>query len=365
MAHSLAGLPNRWNLFGLRESPYFQDTLGEGEHLRPLSMFVGRERELDDLLATIGGQRSSRQALGGPPGIGKTTLVQAAKARAAEAGYWATDDLIPILPDDTTGRLLGRILGGVYDAIIARRPQADDAALRAARQYVRAFRVGGGGVSVGTPVFSVGGTASASASTPGDLLYEGPVLVRDLLGFVRGTGDAKGVVLHLNNLENLSERDLLNAADVLRSLRDVVLMLDGLHVLLVGTDEAVQGAVGRHPQIRSVFRLVSLAPLPLADVEALLGRRYAHLALEKGRRPVPPVDRAGIAALYPLFRGDLRGFLKALEEGVTLLAGLSATPGVTLTWEDLKPALRERYADRKSTRLNSSHIQKSRMPSSA
>lgn len=337
-------LPNRWNLFGLCESPFFQDTLGEGDHLRPLSLFVGRERELEEVLTTIGGQRSSRQALGGPPGIGKTTLVQVAKAHAIEAGYWATDDLIPILPEETTASLLGRILGGIYDAIVTRRPQADGPALRAARHYVRAFRLGGGGLSVGTPALSLGGTASATASTPDDLLYEGPKLVRDLLTFVRGTGEVGGVVLHLNNLENLSERDLANAADVLRSLRDLALMIDGLHVLLVGTDDAIQGVVGRHPQIRSVFRVTSLAPLSLAHVETLLARRYAYLALDPARPPVPPVARKAVAALYPPFRGDLRGFLKALEEGVTVLAGLSATPGTTLTLGDLAPVLRERYA---------------------
>ncbi len=339
-------LPNRWHVFGLRESPYFQDTLGEGDHVRPLSLFVGRARELDELLATIGGQRSSRQALGGAPGVGKTTLVQAAKAHAVEAGYWATDDCIPLLPEDTTERLLGRILGAIYDAVVTRRPQADGPVLRTARQYVRAFRLGGGGLSVGTPALSVGATASAAASTPGNLLYEGPRLVRDLLAFVRATGEAHGIVLHLNNLENLGERDLANAADVLRSLRDVALMLDGLHVLLVGTDETVQNVVGRHPQIRSVFRITSLGPLPLADVEMLLARRYTYLALSSKRPPVPPVARAAVAAFYPLFRGDLRGFLKALEEGVTLLAGLSATPGTTLTTKDLAPALRERYGAR-------------------
>jgi len=39
------------------------------------------------------------------------------------------------------------------------------------------------------------------------------------------------VLLHLNNLENLSEVDAERAADVLRGIRDQALLLDGLHLI--------------------------------------------------------------------------------------------------------------------------------------
>lgn len=80
--------------------------------------------------------------------MGKTTLVQRVKAAAVEAGYWATRDLIPFHPDDTVESVMGRIPSGIYEAVITARPMTtDNEAMQRARQYVRAFRMSGGGVS--------------------------------------------------------------------------------------------------------------------------------------------------------------------------------------------------------------------------
>src|SRR5580765_3450147 len=146
MPPSPGGLPNHWHLFNLRESPYFQDTLGEPASHYPLSLFVGRANEVTRLLAAIGGAGSSRLALGGAPGVGKTTLAQLVKSTAVAHGYWATNGVLPFYPEDTPERVLGGVLEGLYEAILTARPHtADHAAMRRAQQYVRAFRLSGGG----------------------------------------------------------------------------------------------------------------------------------------------------------------------------------------------------------------------------
>ena len=344
MAQSFGGLPNQWHVFNLQESPYFQVTLGDAPARHPLSLFVGREHEVGQLLAGIGGARSSRQAVGGAPGVGKTTLVQLVKATAVANGYWATTDLIPFYPDDTADRLVGRMLEGVYEAVLTARPHtAEQPAMQRAQQYVRAFRLTGGGANLS--VLGVGGGASrtTSAVTPSaGLLIEGPRVLRDLLALA--TANARGVVLHLDNLENLAERDLATAADILRSLRDPVLLQDGLHVLLVGTSEAVTATCMTHAQIRSVVSLVQVDAMPVADVQALLAARYRHLVLDPSRPVQAPVASRTVAQIYGLFRGDLRGLLKALEEGVSLLAGLvSKRAGAPIPLSALREALQQRY----------------------
>ena len=338
-------LPNHWNLFNLQESPYFQDTLGEAGARYPLSLFVGRDAETKRLLAGIGGAASSRQAIGGDPGIGKTTLAQLVKATAVENGYWATNELLPFYPDDTTQRVMGGVLGGLYDAVLTARPHAaEHAAMQGAQQYVRAFRLTGGGANLSLFGVGAGSSRSSAAVTPaGGLLLDGPRLVRELLDLALDA-NGKGIVLHLNNLENLSERDVANAADILRSLRDTVLLQPGLHTLLVGTTEAVTAATSSHPQLRSVFTMSILEALPLADVQDLLAARYRHLRLHQSKRATPPIAPDAVADLYPLFRGDLRGLFKALEEGVNLLVGISETkPGMSLTMRDVGPGLQRRY----------------------
>ena len=309
-------LPNLWSLYNLRSSPYFQATLRADSQATPLRLFVGRQRERQLLLTTIGSSASSRQAVAGRPGIGKTTLVQTVKADAQAGGYWSSDEIIPINAEGASEHLLGQLLSGVYDAVLANCPTAAGPEVEAAQQLVRSIRLRGGGLSLSAFGLGVGGSQSESVATPpGALLLDGPRVLRDLLRYAIGQG-ARGIVLHLNNLENLSE------ADASRH--------DGLHLIVVGTTDAV--------------RTVVLEPLALRDVEQLLANRYEALQLDPSSPWRSPVDIAVVQRLYELFRGDLRGLLKALEDGITALLGLTSA-GAEVTpvgLDDLLLTLRQR-----------------------
>ncbi len=340
-------LPNLWGLYNLRSSPYFQATLRSDTEATPLNLFVGRERERQLLLTTIGSTRSSRQAVAGRPGIGKTTLVQAVKADAREAGYWTSSEIISLGSEGSSEDLLGRLLNGAYDAVLASFPTASGPAVEAAQQLVRSFRLRGGGFSASAFGFGAGGTQTEGVSTPPSaLVLDGPRVLRDLLAYAQAQG-AQGLVLHLNNLENLSEADADRAADLLRSIRDQALLLDGLHLIVVGTTDAVRTVVQTHTQIRSVFSDPQvLQPLELEDVQKLLANRYAALQMGPGQPWRPPVESAVVERLYMLFRGDLRGMLKALEDGMTALLGLTAPAtsdgAAPVGMDDLLLVLRQR-----------------------
>ena len=348
-------LPNLWKLYNLRTSPYFQNTLRDDREATPLSLFVGRQQERRLLLNTIGGSRNSRQALAGRPGIGKTTLVQVVKADALAAGYWTSAEIISLGSEGSSEDLLGRLISGAYDAVMASCPKEDkdkeeepeEPAVKAAQQLVRSFRLRGGGLSLSLGGFGGGYTQTESVSTPASaLLLDGPRVLRDLLTYAQGQG-ARGLLLHLNNLENLSETDAGRAAELLRSIRDQVLLLDGLHLIVVGTTDAVRTVLQTHTQIRSVFNQPQvLEPLGLEEVQKLLDNRYNSLQLDPGKPWLPPVDPAAVKWLYKFFRGDLRGMLKALEEGITALLGLTAAAGsegvAPVGMDDLLLVLRQR-----------------------
>lgn len=164
-------------------------------------------------------------------------------------------------------------------------------------------------------------------------------------------GGGAGVVLHINNLENLTEPSADRAADILRSLRDPVLLLDGLHTILVGTSAAVLTVTTTHAQVRSVFSdPLTLGALPIDDVQALLEARYRHLALD-GRTAIPPIAPDAVEKLYPLFRGDLRSLLAMLDEGTRLLVGVG-TPGASIPLDAVRPALQQRYDSLRRERLD-------------
>ena len=246
--------PTVWRLFNLRGSPYFQDTLEVGHERRGLGLFVGREAELGQLLRHIRGRDRSAQVVTGPAGVGKTTLVQRLKGEAVRLGYLATDRLVPFSVGDTPEQFFARALANVYDTVLVSRPElAAHESMQRAQQLIRTGRMAtgvAGGLTVSLSTFGgLGANASRTATltTPKDVLLDGPRLLHDLLVLARERGQAQGVVLHLNNLESLRPRDFPAAADLLLSLRDPLLMHDGLHVVLVGTADAVSAIVkSRH-----------------------------------------------------------------------------------------------------------------------
>jgi hypothetical protein len=67
-----------------------------------------------------------------------------------------------------------------------------------------------------------------------------------------------------------------------------------------------------------------LQPLELDEVQTLLAHRYEVLQLDQARPWRSPVENSVVQRLYELFRGDLRGMLKALEDGITALLGLTS-----------------------------------------
>lgn len=338
-------LPNLWGLYNLRSSPFFQATLRADSEATPLRLFVGRQRERQLLLTTIGSSASSRQAVAGRPGIGKTTLVQTVKADAQAEGYWSSDEIIPMSAEGASEHLLGQLLSGVYDAVLANCPTAAGPEVEAAQQLVRSIRLRGGGLTLSAFGVGLGGSQSESVVTPpGALLLDGPRVLRDLLRYAIGRG-ARGIVLHLNNLENLSEADASRAADLLRGIRDQALLHDGLHLIVVGTTDEVRTVVQSHTQIRSVFSdPLVLEPLELAAVMQLLAHRYEVLQLDPARPWRPPVAEPVVQKLYELFRGDLRGLLKALEDGITALLGLTSAGAdvAPVGLDDLLLTLRQR-----------------------
>lgn len=336
-------LPNVWEIFHLKSSPYFQTTLQKDSNTKPLSLFVGRQRELQRLLATIGSNLGSRQAVAGRPGLGKTTLVQVVKDRARTASYWTADDFISITTE-SSGVLLGQLLAGVYDAVVACNPDADDdPAVEEAQQLVCSVRLRSGSMSVSVAGFGVGGGGSEAVSTPPSaLILDGPRILRNLLNYALRKG-AKGVLLHLNNLENLSEADTRNTADVLRDIRDSALMLDGLHVIVVGATDAVRTVVNRHPQIRSVFsNPIILKELTLSNVYELLNNRYQALQIDANKPFRNPVEDSVVEKLYDIFRGDLRGMFKSLEDGMqTLLLDMIDDAALPTGLNDLLSVLKK------------------------
>ena len=347
-------LRNVWQLFNLSESPFFQDPLRTDEHAHHrLELFVGRESEAERLLGGIGGRlASSRQVIHGPPGVGKSTLAQHVKARAARERILSSPDALSLGRADDTDTVCVRILSYVYEAVVSNGDFTTKSikAVDEARQVVRVSRVDNysGGVSVPLLGGVSGGRSKAyvnpTTARPSVVV---PELLRRLFRVAEEHIGARGILVHVNNLENLTEADAKRAAAVVRDIRDTCLLADGFHWLVVGTVDALRTVISAQPQVRSVFMMPrALAPLAHAEVERLLALRYEHLR-ENRRQPIrPPVETDVVHELYTLFRGDLRGTLRALDEAAQELLGYGTDgPVAPMTLADVRAVLRRVYAE--------------------
>ncbi|MFO7653242.1 MAG: TRAP transporter substrate-binding protein DctP [Candidatus Krumholzibacteriia bacterium] len=320
-----------WSLFGLRESPFFQDTFAPGSPY-PTELFVGRKAESDRILRHVASSPSSRQVLHGPPGIGKTTLAQHAKGLLWEENHIVRWRSIAVVAGQRAPALLVDILASVHEAVLTARPAfSKEEPMEAARGLVRSFRQtsGGGGISV------LGSGAQASTQTQyvrpveADVLQEAWRLLLEIVNLACGRHEADGVVVHLNNIENLTSSDSMEeAARTFRDIRDLFLV-PGLHWLVVGTSDETLGILGSYPQVRSIF-LPShppLAPLSADDFLGLLHARYAFLVeLRTMENRVHMAAFSGMGAAptpmaFPEVFGALQqGVVDGQENPVTVIA---------------------------------------------
>lgn len=314
-----------WEPFGLRGNPFFQRELRPGDPAHPVSLFVGRERELERVLRRLSSDSSTRTIIEGIPGVGKTSFVNRLKADLARRGIATYDQPIRIESRTTRASFVADVLrtllrirlgaglsngGGIWPRIV-RLLEGEDLI--------------GGNVSV----MGIGGGVSRGYAPPQatpDSLYE-----HLGAGLEETAHELAGpVVLHVNNLETLAQEATQAAATLLLDLRDY-LLLPGAHWMFVGTT-GIEDAIFRiHKQVSGIFpQAVVLGSLPPASVEELLTLRYRHLKLP--RRPLtPPIDPGEAARLYALYQGDLRNFLRLLTEAAEALLGVSGVRPMSAT----------------------------------
>lgn len=327
-----APIANRWTPYGLERDPFFQTELGASDAaLYPASAyFVGRAEELERVATTVGSGASSAAVVEGDAGVGKTSFVNALKARLAAGGALTHEQPIRVFDDTTFHALVTEVLRTLLGIRATQREAGAERFVRAGPKAERlwdkvaivaegATRRGGSlgvaGVSVGTSVSTV------APQGAGDRYYD------EVSGALADLSDGGRVpvLLHVNNLENLRDADLAKAATLIRNLRDYLLVPGG-HWLFVGKTGVTRDVFEAREEVGSIMaQPVALAPLDAGALRALLDTRYRRL--RRGRAFTPPVPLDVAEALYARFHGDLRSFLQLLSRAAErALPGDGRTP---------------------------------------
>jgi hypothetical protein len=312
----MASISTLWEPFGLSGNPFFQSELSPGDPVHPVSLFVGRDAELERVRRRLSTDTATRTIIEGAPGVGKTSFVNRLKSDLAKHGVATYDRPIRIESQSTRGSFVADVLRTLM------RIRLGVGLNNGAGIWARTARLLEGEDLVGgsVAVMGVGGgftRSYAAPQIPPDSLYEHlgaalEELTRELNA---------PIVLHVNNLETLSLERAEAAATLLVDLRDY-LLLPGAHWLFVGATGIEETLFRAHTQVSGIFpQALVLDSLPQSAVERLLELRYKHLRI-RGQELTPPIDPAEAARLYTLYQGDLRNFLRLLTEAAESLLGV-------------------------------------------
>lgn len=127
--------------------------------------------------------------------------------------------------------MLDALLGGTSQKAPRRRKIEKAAAVEQASRLVRIYQAmtgSSGGVSIAGFGSSAGRTTALvtpAAATP-SLMIAG--LLRELVQLARDTLDKQAILVHFNNLENLTESSADRAAQLMRDMRDICFMIEGI-----------------------------------------------------------------------------------------------------------------------------------------
>ena len=364
---------NPWTPFGLSDDPFFQQPLEptEDEHARrPMSLFVGRENDISLLASQIVGSSSSRATIEGPPGIGKTSFVNRLKTILTDHKVLTHVQPVRVVPRMTPRAFQGEVLKvliAVHRALAAEAGTAAkvkgaakaEASLGETEKYWR--RVGR--ITEGEDSTS-GGISTAIVGVQRERTRIAPELENITLfdeineGFRHLSKRGYRILIHVNNLENLSREDAVAAAGLIQDVRDTF-FADHSHWLFVGTTGIEEQVFRGTPQVDGIIPFtVTLGALSPSEVAELLERRYRHLQLGSQRpRPIP-IDVA--AELYQRYQGNLRDFLRLLSNAAQHHA--QKAPGVPLSVADvvsiMAPLMRPQKLIKRIGELDTSYLEK-------
>ncbi|HST59101.1 MAG TPA: AAA family ATPase [Longimicrobium sp.] len=312
----MTSISTLWEPFGLSGNPFFQSELSPGDPVHPVSLFVGRDSELQRVRRRLSTDTSTRTIIEGAPGVGKTSFVNRLKSDLAKHGIATYDRPIRIDSKSTRSSFVADVLRTLVRIRLGMGLSNGTGIWARTVRLLEGQDLTGGSVSV----MGVGGgftRSYAAPQAPPDSLYEHlgaalEELSRELSG---------PVVLHVNNLEALTLERTEAAATLLVDLRDY-LLLPGAHWMFVGATGIEQAIFRAHAQVSGIFpQAFVLEPLPPPEIERLLELRYKHLKI-RGQQVTPPIEPAEAARLYALYQGDLRNFLRLLTEAAEALLGV-------------------------------------------
>lgn len=340
---------NIWNIYGLKRNPFTTDAILIDEGYLPLDAFVGRENELKIIRTLFRMGDGTRLIVTGETGVGKTTLVNYARAESIKNNKFFTH-LREMSVDESwnVNEFIAHTLSNLYNTIERLKVKDFSQIIKKKLSYLfDIMEIKEEGFSVGIFGNSMGYNSSKNINTPKintELLRR---LFDETIGELNRIG-FKQIVLHYNNLENLSKEKLTK---LFIGLRDF-LQNNKVHFIFVG-GEPLPSAIYDEDKVRSIFvyGLIELKTFTFEEIKEILDKRISYLSLEN-MNVLKPYKDSVLVELNKIHRGNIRDILNSLS--VAMVEILSKNPNTPIILDNyklrftLKDVLKQRYLSRMS-----------------
>lgn len=316
---------NIWARYGLKDTPYNAKALSLIGTLDISQVFFGRKSELKLLGDRLFSNNSTRTAVVGEIGTGKTTFANYLRWKLCrqkslkETKFLTTINEIKIREDWTFNRFLRETLFEIYDSSKIFKWEEEGIKLKVLdviKDNLDIFK---------KKTLELPEEKRVRFALEGDEIK--PEISTELLQswFYKLCEEIKGygkkLILHYNNLENLSPDKLAN---LLMSIKEII-QIENTHWLFLGPIE-ILSIIENIPQVHSVFNQHQiLESLSEKEVLQILELRCKFLSAE-GTKYIKPYDEKIVSELYRKLNGNIRFIFKLLEETTSCLCHKYPSP---------------------------------------
>lgn len=293
-----------WRKYNLKDNPYFQEPLTISDGKIPISSFVGRKKEIEEIVNMIN-LGEGRFLITGDAGVGKTTLLNYVRAKARQGKFFSPELEIELNKFMSKQEFILVTLEAILKEIRREKLSISQELMTTLEDVC--------------DINSIHDFESEEALVR--LNYE---KLKDLFKkTIKEIKDPryKGVILHYDNLDNIKNPEDIET--MFGELRDLFLT-PNVSFFFVG-NRFLPVDIGYNPRIRQIFNMspVVIKELTFKETDEILNKRVKFLKKENELDAICPHSKETLKVLFNLHSGNLRETLKSLSACVMGMANFN------------------------------------------
>lgn len=284
-----------WRRYGLKDNPYFNAPLTIEGGAIPITSFIGRKKERQELKRVIEMGSDIRFIITGEAGVGKTSLLNFIKHEASKEQFFTPSREIEINKVISGNELIINTLSVIYDEVKKRNVSLRED-LRSKLEAIYEL------TKYGELSYDVANITQLNKQRLIDLF-------REVVGNIVHPR-FKSIIIHYDNLDNVDDFDGLS--DLLSDVRDFLLTKNVVFIF-VG-DTFLPLIVNSKKRVGQIFITppLEVSSFSYDDIKAILEERVNQLRIDESLPIVIPHTEESIKLLFNLHKGNIREILNSL-----------------------------------------------------